>query len=111
MYVWKVLYMPEAEVERAALDARERQAVYNAVRKLEAEGLSLGYPHSSAVVGAENLRELRPRGGRSAWRALYRRVGEVFVIAAVGPEAQSDKRGFDRACEAALKRLGELEEG
>jgi hypothetical protein len=38
MYVWKVLYMPEAEVERAALDARERQAVYNAVRKLEAEG-------------------------------------------------------------------------
>jgi hypothetical protein len=109
--VWEVRYLPEAKTERAALEARERQAVYNAVRKLEAVGPSLGYPNSSAVVGAENLRELRPRGGRSAWRALYRRVGDVFVIAAVGPEAQSDKRGFDRACEAALKRLGELEEG
>jgi hypothetical protein len=109
--VWEVRYLSEAEAERAALEARERQAMYNAVRKLETLGPSLGYPHSSAVVGAENLRELRPRGGRSAWRALYRRFGEIFVVAAVGPEAQSDKRGFDRACGAALKRLGELEEG
>jgi hypothetical protein len=62
------------------------------------------------VRGAEKLRELRPRAGRSAWRALYRQVGEVFVVAAVGPEAQSDPRGFDRAVRRALERLAKVEE-
>jgi hypothetical protein len=42
----------------------------NADAKLGAYGPSLGYPHTSAVLGAEKLRELRPRAGRSAWRAL-----------------------------------------
>ena len=51
------------------------------------------------------------RAGRSAWRALYRRVGDVHVVAAVGPEAEADKRGFDRAVTAAIARLAELEEG
>lgn len=59
---------------------------------------------------ADRLRELRPRAGRSAWRALYRQVGEVLVVAAVGPEAQSDPRGFERAVRRALQRLAELEE-
>jgi hypothetical protein len=49
--------------------------------------------------------------GRSSWRAFYRRVGDVHVIAAVGPEAEADKRGFDRAVTAAIARLAELEEG
>jgi hypothetical protein len=49
--------------------------------------------------------------GRSAWQALYRQVGEVFVVAAVGPEAQSDPRGFDRAVRRAQRRLADLEEG
>src|SRR5215475_7578656 len=37
-------------------------------------GPILPFPHQSAVRGS-NLRELRPRSGRSAWRALYRHVG------------------------------------
>jgi hypothetical protein len=41
---------------------------------------------------------------------LYRQVGEVLVVAAVGPEAQSDPRGFERAVRRALQRLAELEE-
>jgi hypothetical protein len=57
-------------------------------------GPLLGYPHTSAVRGAPALRELRPRAGRSAYRALYRQIGEVFVVAAVGPEAQSDPRAL-----------------
>jgi len=48
---------------------------------------------------------------RSAWRALYRQVGEVFVVAAAGPEAQSDPRGFKRAVRRALLRLGNMEAG
>lgn len=103
--------MPEAEQERGKLPAAERAAPYNAVRKLEAIGPALGYPHSSDVREASGLRELRPRQGRSPWRALYGRAGECFVIAAIGPEAEHDPRGFRRACTAAQRRLAELEEG
>jgi hypothetical protein len=53
-------------------------------------------------------RELRPRGGRSAWRALYRRVGDVFVVATVGPEAQANPQGFGRMIKLATQRLEEL---
>ena len=63
------------------------------------------------VRGADRLRELRPRGGRSPWRALYRRVGsDRFVLAAIAPEAQVDHRRFERAVAQAVARLGELEE-
>ena len=61
--------------------------------------------------GTQRLRELRPRVGRSPWRALHRQVGEAFVVAAIGPEAQSDPRGFDRAVRKALERLAKVEEG
>ncbi|MGH3798528.1 MAG: hypothetical protein ACRDTD_00045 [Pseudonocardiaceae bacterium] len=37
-------------------------------------------------------------------------MGEVFVIAAIGPEAQADKRGFGRAVAAAQARLDLIEE-
>jgi hypothetical protein len=90
--------------------AAERLAVDNAVAKLEALGPDLPYPHSSSVQGAGGLRELRPRGGRSPARPLYARVGGTFVVAAVGPEAQHDPRGFRRACQAAAERLAEVEE-
>ena len=108
--MWKVLYHPAAEAERGKLPAAERTALYNAVRKLEAMGPGLPYPHSSAVRQAPGLRELRPRQGRSPWRGIYGQVGEAFVIAAVCPEAQQDSRGFERGCRDAVKRLAELEE-
>jgi hypothetical protein len=108
--MWVVAYLAEAERERAALSKPERAALINADAKLGAYGPLLGYPHTSAVRGAPALRELRPRAGRSAYRALYRQVGKVFVVAAVGPEAQSDPRGFDRAVRRALERLAEVEE-
>jgi hypothetical protein len=110
MAMWEVLFLAEAEDERQALPARERVAVDNAVDKLEALGPNLGWPHSSAVKGWENLRELRPKRGTSPWRPLYRQVGKPFVIAAIGPEAKKDQRGFDRACQAAIERLAELED-
>ena len=82
----------------------------NAVRKLEAVGPALGYPHTSAVQEADRLRELRPRAGRSPWRALYRQFGEMFVIAAICPEAVKDSRRFSSGCDDAAERLAELEE-
>jgi hypothetical protein len=108
--MWSVVYLKEAEQERLVLPKVERNALIHAVEKLEAFGPRLGYPHTSAVRGAVALRELRPRAGRSPWRALYRQVGAVFVIAAVGPEAESDHRGFERATRQAVARLAELEE-
>lgn len=105
-----MVFHPEAEAELDALPTKERVAVMHAVEKLAAVGPALPFPHQSKVKGAEGLRELRPRGGRSQWRALYGRVGDAFVIAAVGPEALVNPRGFRRAVIAATKRLDEVEE-
>lgn len=106
---WPYRYLTEAIVERNALVPKEKAALMNAEAKLAAFGSNLPYPHSSAVQGADRLRELRPRGGRSPWRALYRQVGGEFVIAAVGPEALVDSRGFTTACRRAEARLADLE--
>ena len=106
---WRVVYLPGAERERAKLPKAEVAALINADAKLAALGPGLGYPHSSAVRGATGLRELRPRGGRSPWRALYVQIGDHFVVAAVAPEAQVDRRGFDRGCRLALQRVAEIE--
>lgn len=93
------------------MPAQERKAIDNAVDKLASLGPALAFPHSSKIMGDPGgaLRELRPRAGRSPWRCIYERIGDVFVIGAVGPEAQKDKAGFDRAVTAAKIRLAEIE--
>ena len=106
-----VRWHPAARDELRALPVPERAALLNAVEKLVALGQQLGYPHSSAVRGsAGRLRELRPRRGNSPWRALYRRIGDSFVIGAIAPEAASNPRGFDAALAAAERRLEEIVE-
>jgi hypothetical protein len=107
---WAVVIHPLASAELAKIPAREQVAVRNAVTKLREGGPVLPFPHSSAVANADRLRELRPRAGRCPWRAFYRQVGAVFVVAAVGPEAQVKPREFVRAVSAAEQRLKELEE-
>lgn len=108
---WPVRYHPKARVEADAVPEQERDAVDNAVDKLASLGPQLPFPHSSKVMGdpGGSLRELRPRAGRSPWRCIYERIGDVFVIGAVAPEAQKDKAGFDRAVRAAKTRLAEIE--
>lgn len=103
--MWTVRYLNDAAKEREVMPAREKVALDQATAKLEVLGPVLPYPHQSAVREAPGLRELRPRAGRSAWRALYRRVEDSFLVAAVGPEAQSDRRGFDRMVKLAVQRL------
>jgi hypothetical protein len=99
-------------VEKNALeDSRERVAIAHAIEKLEVDGPALAHPHQSAVLGEEGsgLRELRPRQGRSRSRPIYSRIeGKVFAILAVGPEAEIDKAGFERAVRAARLRLNRL---
>jgi len=102
--------LSEAEKELDGLPASERKAMLNALEKLQQMGLLLGAPHSSQVKGS-SLRELRPRQGRSPWRALYRRSGDLLVVGAIGPEAVKDRRGFARAVIAAENRISAFAEG
>jgi hypothetical protein len=110
---YEVLWHPTADAERAAIsDAAERAAIQHVREKLEAIGPRLGAPHTSAIQGEDGLglRELRPRAGRSRWRPIYRRVGPgIFVILAVAPEAEIDKRGFDQTVRDARRRFDALE--
>jgi hypothetical protein len=108
---WPVRYHPKARVEANAVPTHELKAVDNAVDKLASLGPLLPFPHSSKVMGdpGGSLRELRPRAGRSPWRCIYQRIGDVFVIGAIAPEAQKDKAGFERAVSAAKTRLAEIE--
>ncbi len=105
----EVLAHAAAAEEYRGLPGREQEAMDNAIAKLEALAEQLGYPHSSAVKGADRLRELRPRAGRSRWRAFYRHIGGVMVIGAFGPEAKVDPRGFQAAVHRATERLATYE--
>ncbi len=66
------------------------------------------------TVGAERrLRRDPRRGAQRRPKGTGRSTGgwgEVFVIAAIGPEAQADKRGFGRAVATAQARLELIEE-
>jgi hypothetical protein len=108
---WPVLLHPDADIELSKIPVREKLAVDTALDKLRAIGPVLGFPHSSAVRASEGgLRELRPRQGRSPWRAFYRQIGSALVVGAIGPEATVDPRGFARAVRVAQERLDQVEE-
>jgi hypothetical protein len=111
-----VVLHPRAEQELAALgqgDPNEWKAVATVIEKLKAMGPRLGYPHSSSVRGplakGTGLRELRPRRGASPTRPLYCRIGDIFVILAIGPEAQVSPKGFEAAIAHAIGRVAEIE--
>jgi hypothetical protein len=104
-----VVFHPDAERELNDLPGEDISAIDHAREKLEVFGESLPFPHQSAVRGTRSLRELRPRAGRSRWRAFYRRSGAIMVIAAIGPEARVDRAGFRRAIARAETRLAEFE--
>ena len=105
-----VVYHPEYETEWRNLPPSEKVALASAVEKLQVDS-QLGFPHTSLVRGSiSGIRELRPRRGRSQWRGLYRRVGDVVVMLAVAPEAMIDQRAFSRALAEAERRLGEVKE-
>ncbi|SBW22926.1 hypothetical protein FDG2_3317 [Candidatus Protofrankia californiensis] len=107
--VWQVLVHPDADVELNKIPARERTAVATALDKLRAIGPALGHPHTSDIKTAQRLRELRPRQGRSPWRVFYRQIGPALVVGAIGPEADTDPKGFARAVRSAEQRLDDVE--
>jgi hypothetical protein len=109
---YQVVWHPDADAELRLAPVADQVAMLHAAQKLSAEGPNLRFPHQSAVHGDEGkgLRELRPRSGRSVWRPLYRRVGDIYVIVAVAPEAQVDSAGFAAAGNRGNERLAALED-
>jgi hypothetical protein len=98
--------LPEARQEFLALNEKDQTAVAQAIDKLQLYGEHLGAPHSSKVLGSHPpLWELRPTSGRNPWRVLYRRIGDEMVLAAIGKDAEIDRRGFARAVSQAQQRL------
>lgn len=106
----EITYLDGVLEELRVLPIREKRAMSNAPDKLAELGPELSYPHSSQLKGS-TFRELRPRQGRSPWRALYQRVGNRMVVAAIAPEAQSDEKGFERAIITGNWRLELYREG
>ncbi|MBI2301318.1 MAG: type II toxin-antitoxin system RelE/ParE family toxin [Armatimonadetes bacterium] len=108
--VLEFVILDEAELEVMALPPAEEVAMRRAFEKLQVMGEELGFPHSSAVRDGEGWRELRPRRGRSPWRAFYRRWRGFMVVASVGPEALVDPRAFRRALAQGHDRLAAFQE-
>jgi hypothetical protein len=88
-----VQWHPEAEEELMQLPRDEQLALDHAVGKLAAIGPALPYPHQSAVKAGQGLRELRPRGGRSRWRALYDRAATRSWLLLSRPKRRSTGEG------------------
>ncbi|HWE12938.1 MAG TPA: type II toxin-antitoxin system RelE/ParE family toxin [Solirubrobacteraceae bacterium] len=84
-----VVYDPGAVIELATAvkSKEERKAIFNAVDKLRELGERLAPPHMKSLQGAAGLCELRPRQGRSDWRPVYVRRGDVFVVVAIDRHA------------------------
>jgi hypothetical protein len=104
-----VVYDPEAvmELATAVKSKEERKAIFNAVDKLRQLGEQLAPPHMKPLKGlqAGGLRELRPRQGRSDWRALYIRRGWGYVILAIDRHDN-----FDASVARAQRRAAQYEE-
>jgi hypothetical protein len=102
---WLVEYHYKAVEEYAALkDAKQKKGVLTVADFLRQLGPKITEPHAKSVKGAKGLFELRPSGGRALVRPLYVRVGDVFKIVAIAPEAQVDPSGFASAVERGRSR-------
>jgi hypothetical protein len=112
---WEVVFHPDGHKELQLLKRQgdsDHAAVLAVIEKLKIHGPALKSPHQSGVKGdlGNGLRELRPTGGRTLVRPLYRRFDNVYVILAIGPEAMIDERGFVNALKRAQERRKNIEE-
>jgi hypothetical protein len=75
---WEVLFHPDGHKELQLLKRQSdshHEAVLAVIEKLKIHGPALKSPHQSGVKGdvGKGLRELRPTGGKTLVRPLYRR--------------------------------------
>ncbi len=112
---WEVVFHPDGHKELHLLKRRsdsDYDAVLAVIEKLKIHGPALKSPHQSGVKGdlGKGIRELRPTGGRTLVRPLYRRFDNLYLILAIGPEAMIDQPGFVNAVKRAQERRKNIEE-
>lgn len=81
----------------AALDAAGREDVATAIDLLEARGLALGFPRSSAIKGASfALRELRIQSMGRPLRVFYAFDPDRQAAVLIGGDKTGDARFYER---------------
>jgi len=86
----------EAWIE--SLEHREQKAVLQMVKLLQAAGVGLGEPYSSALKGTLHpLRELRPKRGASPLRVIYAFDPRREALLLLGGDKGDDKTFYERA--------------
>ena len=95
----EVVVTDEFKVWFAGLDDKDAASVEFYVGLLEAQGVTLGFPHCSKLTGSkENLRELRVQSGGRPLRVSYSFDPRRQSVLLLG----GDKTGDDRFYEAFL---------
>lgn len=98
-----VTWDADAAAELASIVSKEeKKALLTVVDKLRHLGERLVPPHMKPLKGEGALRELRPRQGHTHVRAIYRRVGDDYVILSLC--VKPDKADWDAALAAARER-------
>jgi len=106
----------ECEAWILGLSDSQKQDILASIGLLEVMGPSLGYPHSSKIMGSKHthMRELRIQHKGNPYRILYAFDPRRIVILLIGGDKTGDKRWykkFIRKADALYdKHLAELEE-
>lgn len=101
----EVVVTDEFKAWYEALLIDEQESVFRSVTLLEARGVTLGYPHSSAIEGCRRpLRELRVQHEGRPYRVLYAFDPERRAVLLLG----GNKGGNDRFYEQMVPRVEAL---
>lgn len=101
------------------LDEQAAEAVGYSVGLLEARGVALHYPHSSAIEGSEYaIRELRVQAGGRPLRIFYAFDPQRDAVLLIGGDKTGDDRFYKRLVPQAeaiwrhyLEELGQGDQG
>jgi len=108
----EVLVLDEFTEWYQALDEGDSQAVVRAVTRLEKLGVTLAYPHSSAIKGSSiAMRELRVQSGGRPIRILYAFDPERQAVLILGGDKTGDDRFYEREVPKAERLYAEYLKG
>lgn len=108
----EILVTEDFEAWYMELDDQASRDVYRVVGLLEARGVALGYPQSSAIEGTGvALRELRVQSGGRPIRVFYAFDPRRDAVLILGGDRTGDTRFYERLVPRAEKLRAEyLEE-
>ena len=80
-----------------SLTSPEQISVDAVVRMLEAVGVLLGFPHTSAIAGSKKLRELRIQHRGEPYRVLYAFDPARNAVLLLGGKKTGQDRWYERS--------------